>query len=61
MVLSIDQLASLIDRLQHHSKCLLIESLTVQAPDYQPTEGNPSLNIQAEIVGYMLTPVGATP
>jgi hypothetical protein len=53
--MSIDQLAETLSRMQLNSRLLKIESLTIQAPDYQVVDTNPTLSIQAEIVGYMLT------
>ena len=52
----IDQLAQTLARLSSHSKLLRIESLTIQAPDYQVVDANPNLSIQAEIAGFMVTP-----
>jgi type II secretory pathway component PulM len=54
--LSIDQLTEILGRLNQHARFLKIESLTVQAPDYQIVDSNPVLSVQAEIVGFMLTP-----
>ncbi len=52
----IDQFAGFLSRLQAHSRLLQIDNLTVQAPDYQAANTNPSLAIQAEIAGYLVTP-----
>jgi hypothetical protein len=52
----VDQLAQTLARLSSHSKLLRIESLTIQAPDYQAVDTNPNLSIQAEIAGFMVTP-----
>jgi Tfp pilus assembly protein PilO len=51
----IDQLAECLGRLQSHTRLLQIESLTIQAADFQPIETNPVLSIQAQIAGFMLT------
>lgn len=59
--LTIDQLTESLTRLHSHSQLLRIESLTIQAPDYQTADTNPTLTIQAQIVGYMVTaPSGRT-
>jgi hypothetical protein len=58
LTMPIDQLAGTLERLQTYSKLLQIESMTVQGPDYQSPNSNPTLGIQAEIVGYMLTSTG---
>jgi Type II secretion system (T2SS), protein M subtype b len=55
----IDQLVQTLARLSSHSKLLQIESLTIQAPDYQVVDANPNLSIQAEIAGFMVTPLKA--
>ena len=52
----IDQLVDFFGRLQSHTKLLQITNLVIQAPDYQPVESNPTLSIQAEVIGYMFTP-----
>ena len=54
----IDQLADTLARLQSHSKFLRIENLLIQAPDYEPAESNPTLSIQADVTGFVLTPTG---
>lgn len=56
LTMPIDQFGALLSRLQAHSKLLQIDALTVQAPEYQAPNTNPSLAIQAEIAGYLLTP-----
>lgn len=56
--LTIDQLTESLARLRSHAQFLKIESLTVQAPDYQMADTNPALSIQAEIVGFMVTTPG---
>ena len=53
--MKIDEFASALDRLQKHPRQLRLESLQVQAPEAQSPGGNPTLNIQAEIVGWMAT------
>lgn len=53
--LTIDQLTDSLARLQSHTQLLRIESVTIQAPDYQMADTNPTLSIQAEIVGFMVT------
>jgi hypothetical protein len=55
----IDQFGAFLSRLQAHAKLLQVDSLTVQAPDYQAPNTNPPLAIQAEIAGYLLTPTRA--
>ena len=56
--LTIDQLTESLSRLNSHAQLLRIESLTIQAPDYQAADTNPTLSIQAEIAGFMVTPPG---
>jgi hypothetical protein len=56
--LTIDQLTESLARLHSHSQLLRIESLTIQAPDFQAADTNPTLSIQAEIVGFMVTTPG---
>ncbi len=56
--LTIDQLTESLGRLRSHTQFLRIESLTIQAPDYQMADTNPTLSIQAEIVGFMATTPG---
>jgi hypothetical protein len=56
--MSIDQWTDTLARLQAHSKFLQIDALTIQAPDYQNVDSNPTLSIQAEIVGYWIPPLG---
>jgi type II secretion system (T2SS) protein M len=58
LFMTIDQLTECLERLQTHTQFLQIENLTIQAPDYQMRDTNPSLSIQAEIVGYMVTTKG---
>jgi hypothetical protein len=59
--LTIDQLTESLARLRSRTQLLRIESLTIQAPDYQMVDTNPTLSIQAEIVGFMITtPAGRT-
>jgi len=55
LAMKIDELANALDRLQKHSRQLHLESLRVQAPDGQTPGSNPTLNIQAEVVGWMAT------
>jgi hypothetical protein len=55
----IDQFAGMLGRLHSHAKLLRIENLTVQAPDYQAANSNPTLSIQADITAFMLTRIGA--
>jgi Type II secretion system (T2SS), protein M subtype b len=55
----IDHLAETLINLQSQERLLQIDSLTVQAPDLQQVDANPLLSIQAEIVGFMLTPSAA--
>jgi hypothetical protein len=55
----IDQWTESLGRLQGHPRLLLIDSLTIQAPDYQVVDSNPTLSIQAEIVGFVVTSTGA--
>ena len=56
--LTIDQLTESLARLRSRAQFLRIESLTIQAPDYQMADSNPMLSIQAEIVGFMVTTAG---
>ena len=57
MSMRVDQLAEALDHLQRQAKHLQIETLTIQSPDFQAPDTNPILTIQAEIVGFMVTPV----
>jgi hypothetical protein len=57
--MSIDQLTESLGRLQSHTQLLQIEELIIQAPDYQMRDTNPTLSIQAEVVGFMVTLAGA--
>lgn len=56
--LTIDQLTESLARLHSHAQLLRIENLMIQAPDYQPADTNPTLSIQAEIVGFMISSAG---
>jgi hypothetical protein len=58
--LTIDQLTESLDRLRSHAQLLQIQNFTIQAPDYQMPDTNPTLSIQAEIVGFMVTPTGGS-
>jgi hypothetical protein len=53
--LPLDQWTDALANLQQHPQLLKLESLTIQAPDFQVPDTNPTLTIQAEIVGYMPT------
>jgi hypothetical protein len=53
MSMRIDQLAEALDRIQKQSRQLRIESLTIQAPDFQGAQPNPVLTVQAEIAAMM--------
>jgi hypothetical protein len=57
--LTIDQLTESLARLRAHPQLLRIESLSIQAPDFQAADTNPTLTIQAEIVSFMVTAAGA--
>jgi hypothetical protein len=59
--LPIDQWTDLLVRLQAHAKLLELRNLTIQAPDYQPVDSNPTLSIQAEFVGYLFKRSGQSP
>ena len=54
---TIDQLSDLLGRLHQHPRLLKIESLAVQSPESQIVDTNPPLAVQAEISGFMVTPV----
>ncbi len=56
--LTIDQLTDSLGRLRSHARLLQIENITIQAPDYQAADTNPTLSIQAEIFGFMVLPAG---
>jgi hypothetical protein len=58
LLLTIDQLTESLARLSSRAQLLRIESLTIQAPDYQIADTNPTLSIQAEIAAFMVTPTG---
>jgi LmbE family N-acetylglucosaminyl deacetylase len=49
----VDQLAEALDRLQKQPRQLRIESLTIQAPEFQSGQPNPVLSVQAEITAMM--------
>jgi Type II secretion system (T2SS), protein M subtype b len=51
----IDQWVATLERLRAHAKFLRIENLIIQSADYQVVDSNPTLAIQAEIAGYMVT------
>jgi hypothetical protein len=51
----IDQWAEALGQLQMNARLLQLENVTIQAPDYQLPQTNPTLTIQAEIVGFMQT------
>jgi hypothetical protein len=51
----IDRLAATIERIHQHTKLLLVDELTIQSPDTQPPNSNPTLSIQARIWAFMLT------
>jgi hypothetical protein len=55
----VDQLADALDRIQKQSRQLRIESLTIQAPEFQGGQVNPLLSVQAEITAMMVAPVAA--
>lgn len=50
----IDQWTQALARVSSHSRLVMLDKLTIQAPDYQVVDTNPVLTIQAEFVGYML-------
>jgi hypothetical protein len=56
--LTIDQLTESLARLRSRAQFLRMESFTIQSPDYQMADTNPTLSIQAEIVGFMVTSPG---
>ena len=49
----IDQLADALDLIQKHDRQLRVESLTVQAPDFQGAQANPVLAVQAVVTALM--------
>jgi Type II secretion system (T2SS), protein M subtype b len=51
----IDQLAEALGQLQMNARLLQLESVTIQASDYQLPDTNPTLTILAEIAGFMQT------
>jgi hypothetical protein len=53
--MSIEQWTAALEKLQQHPRLLQLESLTIQAPDYQSLDTNPTLTIQGEVVGFMAT------
>jgi len=52
----VDQLAEALDRIQKQPQMMRVESLTVQAPDFQGAQANAVLTVQAQITALMLTP-----
>jgi hypothetical protein len=50
----VDQLAEALDLLHRQTRHLEVESLTVQAPEFQTADTNPPLMIQADIAGLMV-------
>jgi hypothetical protein len=59
LTMRVDQLADALDRLQKQPRQLRVESLTIQAPEFQGAQANPILTIQAEITALMLAPGAA--
>lgn len=57
--ITIDQLSEALGRLNSHARLLQIGNLAIQSPDFQPSDGNPTLSIQTEIMGFNLAPTGA--
>jgi hypothetical protein len=53
--MSIDQWAEALGQMQMNTRLLQLENVTIQAPDFQLPQTNPTLTIQAEIVGFMQT------
>jgi Tfp pilus assembly protein PilO len=51
--LSLGQWTEALAKLQQHPRLLQLESVTIQAPDFQVLDTNPTLTIQAEVVGFM--------
>jgi len=56
LTMRVDQLADALDRIQKQPRQLRVESLTIQAPEFQGVQANPILTIQAEISALMLAP-----
>jgi hypothetical protein len=50
----IDELADALDRLQKQPRQLRVESLSIQAPDAQNPEANPTLTVRAQIAAWMV-------
>jgi hypothetical protein len=53
LAVSIDQLAAALDRIQKHPRQLRIEALTIQAPQIQTAQTNPTLTAQAQVTAMM--------
>jgi hypothetical protein len=56
LTMRVDQLADTLDRIQKQPRQLRIESLTIQAPEFQGAQANPMLTVQAEIAALMFAP-----
>jgi len=52
----VDQLTAVLEQLQREPRLVRVESLAIQSPELQAPDANPTLTIQADIVGYTLTP-----
>jgi len=55
LTLPIDAWTDALSSLQRNPRLLRLETVVIQAPDFQAVDTNPPLSIQAEIVGYVLT------
>jgi hypothetical protein len=56
LTMPMDELAALLDRIQKFPKQLRVTNLTIQAPDFQTPQTNPTLTIQALIAGWTIKP-----
>ncbi len=54
LTLRVDQLADALDRIQKQPRQLRVESLMVQAPEFQVPQANSMLTVQMEITALML-------
>jgi len=54
--LTVDQLQALLQRVREHHHRVVLDNVTIAAPQYQSPEQNPSLQVQMEVWGFMRTP-----
>ncbi len=57
---TIDQLQSLLERVQSNPHRLALDNVTITAPRYQSAEQNPTLQVQVEVRGFIRKPEART-